>query len=194
MFSKIRLATLSALAVTLVFGACENADQLTAPALDHKIGNERVVVTEIGDQGYKMVQETDPTVGTVSAVIGEKGGSLSIGGTTLDVPAGAVSGPTTFRVTKPNGEITYDFTATRNKLNDVGSAGFAVPLKLTISYAGVGSEMEAPTVVLIKEDGHAEALATRVDKVNRTMTAQITHFSIYGGAETILRSVWGLLF
>jgi hypothetical protein len=54
--------------------------------------------------------------------------------------------------------------------------------------------MQAPTVVLIKEDGHAEALATRVDKVNRTMTAQITHFSIYGGAETILRSVWGILF
>jgi hypothetical protein len=193
MFSKIRLATLSALAVTLIFGACENADQLTAPALDHKIGNERVVVTEIGDQGYKMVQETDPTVGTVTAVIDEKGGSLSIGGTTLDVPAGAVSGPTTFVVNRPNGELSYDFTATRRTLNDVGSAGFAVPLKLTISYGRVQRNMSAPTIVWIRPDGHAEALATRVDKANRTMTAQITHFSIYGGAETILGYAGGLL-
>ena len=131
------------------------------------------------------MQETDPTVGTVTAVIDQKGGSLSIGGTTLDVPAGAVSGPTTFRVTKPNGEITYDFTATRKTLNDVGSAGFAVPLKLTIYYGGVHRNMKAPTIVWIRPDGHAEALITTVEKRSRTMSAQITHFSIYGGAESL---------
>ena len=193
MFTKYRFAALSALAVTLVFGACETTDQLTSPSLHQKPGNERVVVTEYGDQGYKMVKETDPTVGTVTAVIDENGGSLSIGGTTLAIPAGAVSGATTFTINRPNGELTYDFTATQNTPNDVGSAGFAVPLTLTISYAGVSTDMEAPVIVWIKPDGHAEALSTVVDTATKTMTAQVTHFSIYGGADTLLGIVCGLL-
>jgi hypothetical protein len=195
MFTKLRFATLSILAATLVLGGCESTTGLTAPStLEHKIGNERVVITEYGDAGYKMVQETDPTVGTVTAVIDEKGGSLSIGGTTLDVPAGAVDGPTTFTVNKPNGELAYDFSATQQTPNDVGSAGFAVPLTLTISYASIPNAMEAPAVIWIKPDGRAEALQTKVDSANKTMTAEVTHFSIYGGADTLLGFVFGLLF
>jgi hypothetical protein len=195
MFTKLRFAALSVLAATLVLGGCENTTGLTAPStLEHRIGNERVVITEYGDAGYKMVQETDPTVGTVTAVIDEKGGSLSIGGTTLDVPAGAVSGPTTFTVNKPNGELAYDFSATQKTPNDVGSAGFPVPLKLTISYADIPNAMEAPAVIWIKPDGRAEALQTQVDTANKTMTAEVTHFSIYGGADTLLGFVFGLLF
>jgi hypothetical protein len=194
MFSKLRMTALSALAVTLVLAGCENTDQLTSPTLKQKVGHERVVVTEYGDHGYKMVQETDPTVGTVTAVIDQSGGSLSIGGTTLAIPAGAVSAPTTFTVNKPNGELTYDFTATRETPNDVGSAGFAVPLTLTISYAGVSSEMEAPVIVWIKPDGNAEALPTVVNAAAQTMSAQVTHFSIYGGADTLLGWVVCTLF
>jgi hypothetical protein len=141
-----------------------------------------------------MVQETDPTVGTVTAVIDEKGGSLSIGGTTLDVPAGAVDGPTTFTVNKPNGELAFDFSATRNTPNDIGSAGFPVPLKLTIDYSDIPNAMDAPAVIWIKPDGRAEALQTKVDSANKTMTAEVTHFSIYGGADTLLGFVFGLLF
>ena len=140
MFTKLRFAALSVLAVTLVVGGCENADRLTAPSLEHKIGNERVVVTEYGDAGYKMVQETDPTVGTVTAVIDQNGGSLSIGGTTLDVPAGAVTGPTTFTVNKPNGELAYDFSATRETPNDVGSAGF--PVRHPQRHGGPGGHLD----------------------------------------------------
>jgi hypothetical protein len=193
MFTKLRSAALSALAVTLVFAACENTDQLTSPSLHQKAGSERVVVTEYGDQGYKMVQETDPTVGTVTAVIDENGGSLSIGGTTLAIPAGAVSGATTFTVNKPNGELAYDFSATQQTPNDVGSAGFAVPLTLTISYAGVGDRMAAPVIVYINDRGRVVPLATKVNTAGRTMTAEIRHFSIYGGADTLLGFVFGLL-
>ena len=185
MFTKFRFAALSALAVTLVFGACENTDQLTSPSLHQKAGNERVVVTEYGDHGYKMVQETDPTVGTVTAVIDENGGSLSIGGTTLAIPAGAVSAPTTFTVNKPNGELTYDFTATQNTPNDVGSAGFAVPLSLTISYADVRGHVKNPVIVWIKANGYAEPQPTTVDDAAETMTASVSHFSVYGGADTL---------
>jgi hypothetical protein len=195
MFTKLRFAALSVLAATLVLGGCENTSGLTAPStLEHKIGNERVVITEYGDEGYKMVQETDPTVGTVTAVIDQNGGSLSIGGTRLDVPAGAVSAPTTFTVNKPNGELAFDFSATRNTPNDIGSAGFPVPLKLTIDYSKIPNNMEAPAVIWIKPDGRAEALQTQVDAENKTMTAEVTHFSIYGGADTLLGFVFGLLF
>ena len=194
MMKRLRFATLSVLAAALVLSGCESADRLTAPSLEHKIGNERVLITEHGKDGYKMVQETDPTVGTVTAVIDRRGGSLSIGGTTLDVPAGAVDGPTTFTVNKPNGELAYDFSATQKTPNDVGSAGFAVPLTLTIDYSGIPSDMEAPAIIWIKPDGRAEALQTRVDTASKTMTAQVTHFSIYGGADTLLGFVFGLLF
>jgi hypothetical protein len=195
MFNRFRFATLSVLAAAVMLAGCESADRLTGPStLEHKIGNERVLITEHGKDGYKMVQETDPTVGTVTAVIDEKGGSLSIGGTTLDVPAGAVSGPTTFTVNKPNGELVFDFSATKSTPNDVGSAGFPVPLTLTIDYSKISSDMEAPAVVWIKPDGHAAELQTKVDAANRKMTAEITHFSLYGGADTLLGFVFGLLF
>jgi hypothetical protein len=186
MFSKLRITALSALAVTLVFAACENTDQLTSPSLKQKVGNERVVVTEYGENGYKLVKETDPEVGTVSGVFDSNGGSLSIGGTTLAIPAGAVSAPTTFTVNKPNGELTYDFTATQNTANDVGSAGFAVPLSLTISYAAVHGKVKNPVIVWIKPNGYAEAQATTVDAAAETMTAPISHFSVYGGADTLV--------
>jgi hypothetical protein len=191
---RLRFATLSVLAAALVLAGCESTDRLTAPSLDHKIGNERVVITEHGNDGYKMVQETDPTVGTVTAVIDSRGGSLSIGGTTLDVPAGAVSGPTTFTVNKPNGELVYDFKATRYRDNDVGSTGFRVPLKLTIDYSGVGDQMAAPVIIFINQRGRAVPLRTSVDAASRKMTAEIRHFSIYGGADTLLGFVFGLLF
>jgi hypothetical protein len=97
-------------------------------------------------------------------------------------------------VNNPNGELTYDFTATRETPNDVGSAGFAVPLTLTISYAGVSSDMEAPVIIWIKPDGNAEALPTVVNAAAQTMSAQVTHFSIYGGADTLLGWVVCTLF
>ncbi len=187
MFSKLRITALSALAVTLVFAACENADQLTSTSLKQKVGNERVVVTEYGEHGYKMVRETDPAVGTVTAVIDQNGGSLSIGGTTLAVPAGAVSAPTTFTVNRPNGELTYDFTATQNAANDVGSAGFAVPLTLTISYADVKGRMKDPVILWIKPNGYAEPQPTTVDPSTKAMSAPISHFSVYGGADTLTK-------
>jgi hypothetical protein len=172
--------------VTLVFAACENTDQLTSPSLKQKVGNERVVVTEYGANGFKLVRETDPEVGTVSGVFDANGGSLSIGGTTLAIPAGAVSAPTTFTINRPNGELTYDFTATQNTANDVGSAGFAVPLTLTISYADVHGRVKNPVIVWIKPNGYAEPQATTVDATAKTMSAPISHFSVYGGADTLV--------
>ncbi len=186
MFSKLRITALSALAVALVFSACENTDQFTAPSLKQKVGNERVVVTEYGENGYKLVRETDPAVGTVSGVFDQNGGSLSIGGTTLTIPAGAVSAPTTFTINRPDGELTFDFSATQNTANDVGSAGFAVPLSLTISYAGVNGTVNNPVIVWIKPSGYAEPQPTTVDSTAKTMTAPINHFSVYGGADTLV--------
>ena len=65
--------------------------------------------------------------------------------------------------------------------------------KLTISYADIPDTMEAPAVIWIKPDGYAEALQTQVDTANKTMTAEVTHFSLYGGADTLLGFVFGLL-
>ena len=53
--------------------------------------------------------------------------------------------------------------------------------------------LKAPVIIWIKPDGRAEPLKTSVNGSQRIMSAEITHFSIYGGAETIVGFVGGLL-
>ena len=46
-----------------------------------------------------------------------------------------MTAPTTFVMNKLPGEIKVDLTATRLLPNDVGSAGFLKPVRLSLSYA-----------------------------------------------------------
>jgi hypothetical protein len=192
MLNRLRFSALSVLAVTLLFSACEKADRITSP-LSPTGDREEEVFTYTGDHGFKVVLESDPKVGAVTAVIDQNGGALAIGGTVLFVPKGAVSAPTTFTMTKPNGTLKYDFTATQDTPNDVGSAGFPVPLTLMIDYSGVKHGMKNPVVLWFRPDGYAVPLPTTVNRSRKTMSAQIHHFSIYGGADTLLGFVFGLL-
>src|SRR5688572_17253888 len=95
------------------FAGC-SADSPTAPKIqsDPSAG----VVTELlGNLVQKNVLERTTALTrdiTVSAVIGEKGGTLSIpaAGFTVTIPAGAVNAPTNFSVTALKGTlVAYEF-------------------------------------------------------------------------------------
>src|SRR5690606_35715420 len=121
-----------------------------------------VIETTLPD-GYKVVQETDPTVGYVQGIIDQNGGSLQIGSHKIDVPAGAVPSATTFSLIQPEaGKLAFSLRAQRGG-QDVGAAGFDKPVKLVISFDP--TQVDNPTDVVIgwaKEDGSVEFQSTSV--------------------------------
>ena len=174
----LKVPVLSALALTLVMWGCDTASEsaLVGPG-------ERSDVLHAGTayNGYTVAFENDISVGFVSAVIGQAGGALAIGQHHLSVPAGAVTGPTLFTMTRVNDKnLQVDLTATRALPNDVGRVGFRVPLKLTVNYRSI--RIPDPTqlkVVWIKPDGTTVPQETEVDTKGKFVIGSLNHFSAY---------------
>jgi hypothetical protein len=118
---------------------------------------------------------------TVTQVIGPRGGRVShaAAGFTLDVPAGVVSKPTTFRVTALAGEmVAYDF----------GPDGAAFPIALRgtqdlrVTNAPRLPRNASFTLGQISTDGRLAASVTQevtgtVDRTGRSVSFGIPHFS-----------------
>jgi hypothetical protein len=176
----LKLSTLSALALTLVQYGCENLEP--SSALVGPGDTSEILVVNTDQNGYTVARETDPTVGVVSSIIDQNGGSLSIGNHVLTVPAGAVDGPTTFTMSKLVDQIEVGLTATRVLPNDVGSAGFSVPVTLSLSYANAAevpanaSEMK---VGWVKANGSIEVQRSQVDASGEVVIGSLNHFSAY---------------
>ena len=179
----LKASALSAFALTLVMWGCES---LSESALVGPGETSAILLAETDEDGYTIARETNPTVGVVTAVIDQNGGSLTIGKNALTVPAGAVDGPTTFTMTKLLGDVEVGLTATRLLPNDVGSQGFKVPLKLSLSYAGVA---ETPAnaaelkVVWVKANGDLEVQPSEVNVAGKVVTGSLSHFSQYALAQ-----------
>jgi hypothetical protein len=170
----------TALTLSTLFVGCSDAASSSAVTGPGEISRVRVV-EQLGS-GFTIVRETDAATGVVSGEIGSAGGSLSIGNHVLTVPAGAVTEPTLFKMTKEPGEIGFELSATRDEYNDVGHAGFNVPVTLTLSYAdGAGVPVDASKlkVVWVKTDGTLAAQPTAVDAENQEAVGLLYHFSRY---------------
>jgi len=132
---------------------------------------------------------TDPlslTLGNLAAtkIIGPAGGSISLNGHSIVVPAGAVSLPTLFTMTAiTDGHITVDLSAVAwllGRLIDVGERGFSKQVTLTLSYANNTSITDPSRLVIVHLNGsRSEVLPTTVDTVNKTASAKLNHFSKY---------------
>jgi hypothetical protein len=191
----MRLPFLPALALTVTLWGCNGADRVLGPSAARLDG-------AAGGNGYAVVKEKDPTVGTVSAVVSTSGGRLTLGQHTLVVPAGAVDGPTTFVMTKSSDALEVSLTATQSLLNDVGSRGFRKPVTLTLSYKNaesVSADESKLRILWLKPDGTQEAQPSTVDVQGRKVTADLSHFSDYGLGDpglvsSTLSAVGGLLF
>ncbi len=180
MFNKLmRYAAVPLFALTLVLWGCEDAGQLTGPG---EVSRELVETSN--SSGYKMIKETDASTGVVSGTIDQNGGKLVLGQHSLAVPAGAVDGPTLFTMTKLDGAMQFDLTATRVTTNDIGSAGFATPLVLTIDYTNATELPEDQSKLKVfwkKTDGTYEAQPSEVDIQGKRLRGKLSHFSEYTG-------------
>lgn len=134
---------------------------------------------------YTAVQGEDGDGMSVSRIIGPEGGSLAAGGHVLVVPAGAVTGPTTFamRLTDPTA-ISVELTATSLRsrdTNNVGARGFQQPLALHLSFETATRNVNPGrlTVAWARSDGGLEVVPSSVDMAEKIVTGQLRHFSGY---------------
>lgn len=177
---KLMKLMTSALALTLVMYGCEslNESALVGPGEQSEI----LIINRDAQTGYTIARETDPAVGVVSSIIDENGGSLSIGNHVLTVPVGAVDGPTTFTMTKLVDQIEVGLTATRLLPNDVGHAGFNVPVTLSLSYANaaeVPANLSSLRILWVKADGRMEPQPSALDADGHVVVGTLSHFSKY---------------
>jgi hypothetical protein len=116
----------------------------------------------------------------VIKIIGLDGGLLTLQNHSLLVPPGAVTQPTTFRMELvPNRLVMVDLEATRRG-RDVGADGFGTPVTLTLSYKD--ADVRDPSKLFIlryNENGEHERLPSVVNTTNKTVSAQLDHFSRY---------------
>lgn len=172
----------SAAILSLSVWGCENLSEPTQPQLRSN-GGIHAVITVVQSDGSTVVRETDLSAGTVAGTIDQAGGKLILGQHVLDIPAGAVDAPTLFTMNKLDADhVRMKLTATRVTTNDVGAQGFAVPVKLTLSYknaAELPNDQSLLRIIWIKLDGSYESQASTVDVQGKRVTASLSHFSDY---------------
>jgi hypothetical protein len=184
-----RRAGLLMAALALTFSAgCDNADSPLAPAEP-----QSTVVVGDDNREYTLVEGTIPPglpSLQVSDVIGVLGGSISLAGHTITVPAGAVPRPTLFIMTlRTNGYVAVDLRAYRLgffRIIDVGSDGFAngatVKLSLTYSWATNVTDPTQLRIVRRLGGGNVEVLESHVDTDAQVVETELDHFSGYAMA------------
>lgn len=178
----MRFSGLSVVALSLLLWSCDNLSEPSGALLGPGDAAHNLVTTTSKD-GYTVARESSATAGSVVGVIGESGGKLVLGQHVLEVPAGAVSGPTTFTMsTVVSDEIKVSLTATQVTTNDIGERGFATPVRLTLSYKNaseIPDNEEDLTILWVKLDGSKEPQPSSVDVQGKRVSSPLGHFSDY---------------
>lgn len=177
---KSMLAGLTLAVVGL--SGCQDADRLVSPRSAAPEASIEASTSSSSSSVWQILDADSDLTGGVSAVIGAEGGRLELGQQTLVVPAGAVDAPTVFTLKKGGSKLRVALSASRETTNDVGSAGFAVPVYLIFTYGNVASLPADPSelkIVWIRADGTYEPQPTVVDQGAKTVTGELTHFSEY---------------
>lgn len=170
-----RQALLPLLLLSLLAAGCADSGSIAAPESRPSFGTE--------ESEYTPVPGRDGDELSVSAVIDAAGGSLALGGHVLTVPAGAVSGPTTFQM-----ELTYEdklgvkLSATSvgsSVHNDIGAAGFLTPVVLRMSFEKATREVNPGrlTVAWERDEDELEPVSSSVDMSTKTVSGLVPHFS-----------------
>lgn len=107
--------------------------------------------------------------------IGADGGMLQLGRDALQIPAGALDNTIAIKMT---------LASVTGVAVDCGPTGltFKVPATLVLSYTGTQYEnMDSPSLSIFyaAPDGSFQKLPSTVDTVNKTVSAQLNHFSRY---------------
>lgn len=197
MIRRWRLAQILPLFLTVLAG-CESVveptpDRSFAPEVARQIletddADHRTTVSDDEGNEYTLIEALIPPIIPelhVSRIIDASGGTLSLAGHKLTVPANAVKVPTVFlMVVLPNGRVEVELQALVSTLFgvvSVGEEGFAEPVTLSLTYAWAAN-VESPDrlkILHLREDGTADPLPSTVNPTTRTVTAKLGHFSRY---------------
>jgi hypothetical protein len=194
----LRRSSLATVALMMALVGCDRTSD-TGLLLEPKHESEQVLISWKFGNGYRVVSETEESVGSVEAVIDQSGGMLTLGKHLLLVPPYAVGAPTTFKMVKEDGDhVRMHLTASRYGDNDVGRRGFDRPVRLMLSYEGAGNvssaDVKAMSVMYIRGDQMVEPLPSTVNYFDRWVGTDLRHFSEYGiGWPNIIKSTTGLL-
>lgn len=165
-------------ALTAAFGlaACSDNSAI-APEFDPS-----EAITEVE---YTLVK-SDQEEGFICTFTSDREGGLAeCGPHTLNIPANAFSPELVdFHIEVVKGEEVrirlYATSQGSSILNDVGAAGFDVPLTASLKY-GKDAELEGDTselsVLWLKPDGTIQVIPTTIDSSTNTAIADIDHFS-----------------
>jgi hypothetical protein len=134
--------------------------------------------------GWQKVAGTMPAF-RVSAVIDASGGSIGVPGYTLTVPARAVAQPTEF-VFESVGEgyLAVRLSATSvgsRTANDIGEAGFTVPVLLSeqVDAAGGMPQWNRMVIAWDRPDGVLDPVPSSINPATKVLTGRLSHFSQY---------------
>lgn len=126
----------------------------------------------------------------VSEVIGSEGGTLETDGgdVTLDVPEGALEEDVELSIASVEASELPE-GAVEGTAFDFGPDGqeFAEPVTLTVHYDqdSVDDDDEANLAIHLLRDGVWENVPSTVNTVDDVITAEITHFSVYGAVPSL---------
>lgn len=122
------------------------------------------------------------TTQTTSALVGVLGGTVSLGGTLVSIPAGALSVPTLITVKIPAGQ----FMEVDVQANDFTSFLFNQPVSITIDYSRCNQNLSGDTLSVWNIDESTKALLENMGGVNNatahTITFSTGHLSGYAVA------------
>lgn len=192
------------LTLVLVLGSCDPVptapDTSATPQLHVGDGSHHVVDTE-GNE-YEIITGDAPIRsrhGIVTGLIGTLGGTLSLAGHTLQVPAGSVLEPTLFSLqVMDNGYVEIELRATLIqriwrwllglifRIIDVGSLGFEKPVTIEMTYSYANNVEDPRDLVILRmqdddpnhEKPH-ELIPSEVDVERKVVRAQLDHFTKY---------------
>lgn len=165
--------------LTLLSCTSDKTSDVTAPrAATVVAGGYTLIEDRIGISGSDL---------SATKVIGLAGGTVQLFGHSIHVPVGAVSEPTIFTIRLvPNGYVEVDLTALGGVggLIDVGGAGFALPVKLTLTYSRATNVSNPAQLLILRKlgpgyDGAYEVLPSSVNTTTKTVEAELDHFSSY---------------
>jgi hypothetical protein len=171
MISRRRFALL----LTCVLGACEAPDP-AAPALEPP--------SLLASSGPSLLicpsNDTESGSGLVSGL----GGTVSLGGHSVQVPLGGLLSTTEIQITEPASQ----YVEVGLGANGLEHFQFELPVRVTISYARCSRsnlDLRPLEVWYIDPTTHEliEPMGGIDDKLNRTVTFWTDHFSGYAIAE-----------
>jgi hypothetical protein len=164
----------AALAIAFAVAAASCGDATTAPAAPDAGADLRLPL--IGGSSSSRLLECDPAPAaqTVTGIVDALGGTLAIGGTRVVIPANAVLGPTTFRMTIPASRLVEISV----KAGEADHFVFALPVMVSIDYGRCAPELSALQPLSVWHiDESSKALLENMSGVDLRLFHTITFFT-----------------